>query len=36
MSDATKKAIIEKAKSIKKTFTDCAELIDEIVKNGGL
>lgn len=36
MSDATKKAIAKKAKSVIKTFEDCAELIDIIVKNGRL
>lgn len=34
MSNATKKIIAEKAESIKKTFKDCADLIDIAVRHG--
>lgn len=36
MSDATKKIISKKAKSILKTFEDCAYMIDVIVMAGRL
>ncbi len=36
MSSATKKAIVEKLRSFKESFNECAELIDSIVRSGRL
>lgn len=34
MSNATKKNIVEKVESVRQTFRDCADLINEAVRNG--